>query len=451
MDSLKFHPPVSLWTHIRETAVLAAPVIVARAGIIGFVAVSTMVLGRFGSGALADFVLGGALFDAFGAILVGLLLGTSVVTARLVGERRLSDCAAVWRRGLVYAALVGSAVTVLMQFTEPLLLAMGQEPQQAARGAAVTAVLGFAGPFIAMYICSAFFLEALGKPMAGMVAILIANGLNALFNIVLVFGWFGLPPLGAIGAAMASVLNQATLALGLGLYIRFFLPGRAQYGIGQGDWRGWWRAMAEQRRLGLAAGASNALEASAFALMALFAGLLGAVPLAAYGISFQFIALPFMIAFGLAAATQVRVGNAWGRGDRVAMVTAGWVGLGVALVPTGALALAYVLFPQALPRIFTGDAVLAAQVAAVMPWIALALMFDGGQSVMNFSLRGRGETWIPTALHFGSYWVLMIPAAGFLAFTFDQGLSGLFQGVAVASLWSFAMLAGRFAWLARKG
>jgi multidrug resistance protein, MATE family len=425
-------------------------VIVARAGIIGFVAVDTMVLGRFSYESLADFVLGGALSDACSAILVGLLMGTAVITARLIGEGRPEACGMVWRRGLLYALVVGGAVALLLQFTEPALLAMGHDAAQAERSARVTGVLGLAAPFLALYVCSAFFLEALGRPVAGMVAILLANALNAGLDFVLVFGAFGVPPLGAVGAAWASVLNQAALAVGLASYIRFFLPGRTRYGVSRAGLRGWWRAMAEQRRLGLAAGASNALEASSFAVMALFAGLLGAVPLAAYGISFQFVALPFMIAFGLAAATQVRVGNAWGRGDRAAMVAAGWVGLLVTFVPTGALALVYVVYARTLPHIFTTEAALVAAVAETLPWIALALMFDGGQSVMNFALRGRGETWVPTALHFGSYWVVMVPAAAVLAFALGRGASGLFQGVALASLWSFVMLAGRFAWLARR-
>jgi multidrug resistance protein, MATE family len=131
-------------------------------------------------------------------------------------------------------------------------------------------------------------------------------------------------------------------------------------------------------------------------------------------------------------------------------VAAGWVGLLVTFVPTGALALVYVVYARTLPHIFTTEAALVAAVAETLPWIALALMFDGGQSVMNFALRGRGETWVPTALHFGSYWVVMVPAAAVLAFALGRGAPGLFQGVALASLWSFVMLAGRFAWLARR-
>jgi MATE family multidrug resistance protein len=85
-----------------------------------------------------------------------------------------------------------------------------------------------------------------------------------------------------------------------------------------------------------------------------------------------------------------------------------------------------------------------------MVWVVLATVFDGGQSVMNNACRGRGDTWIPTLLHFGSYWLVMAPLAWALTFPFGQGLAGVYQAIAIASVVSLAALALRFRRLSRE-
>ena len=84
-----------------------------------------------------------------------------------------------------------------------------------------------------------------------------------------------------------------------------------------------------------------------------------------------------------------------------------------------------------------------------MPWAALLLVFDGGQSVMNHACRGRGDTWVPTALHFGSYYLVMIPSAWLFAHTLGHGVVGIYQGIALASVVSVLALSTRFYVLSR--
>jgi MATE family multidrug resistance protein len=183
--------------------------------------------------------------------------------------------------------------------------------------------------------------------------------------------------------------------------------------------------------------------------MTLFIGLIGTLALAAHGVLFQFLALTFMIAYGIAGATQVRVGNAWGRGDPRGMAMAGWTGLGIALLFTGAVAAAYAGVPESALAVFTSDPEVIVTAAPVLIWVVLATIFDGGQSVMNNACRGRGDTWVPTMLHFGSYWLVMVPLAWFFAFRTGNGLTGIYQGIALASIVSLVVLSLRFRSLSR--
>jgi MATE family multidrug resistance protein len=434
--------------HVRRTLVLAWPMILSRVGIVTMHTMDVIVLGRAGAGPLSDYVLGQAIQDSLLAMVIGLMLGVPVLVARETGSGNDHAAAAIWRRGLVFGSALGLAVTGVLQAAPLLFLATGQEPELAARAGAVARVLAFSMPFVAIFYVSSAFLEALHRPVVGLVAILLGNALNLALNVVLVFGAGPLPALGALGCALATFVTFALLALMLVLYVRLVLPDRGRYGIGR-DAAPLAPRAAEQLRIGLASGGSFLFEASSFTVMTVFVGWLGVLALAAHGVLFQFLALIFMIAFGLAGATQVRVGNAWGRGDPAGVAMAGWTGLGLASLFTGTAALTVALAPDFFLELFTSDPAVIAAAAPVLVWVLLATLFDGGQSVMNNACRGRGDTWVPTALHFGSYWMVMVPGAWLFAFHFQQGLAGIYQGILIASFMSILVLSLRFRRLSR--
>lgn len=440
----------TLARHVRRTLVLAWPMILSRVGIVAMNAVDVIVLGRAGADQLADYVLGQAIFDSMIGVTIGLMLGVPVLVARETGAGRDAVAGLVWRRGLVYGLAVAAALCALLQFAEYLFLLTGQTPELAARSGAVTATLAFALLGLAGYFVGASTLEALHRPKAALVAILIGNGVNLALNVALVFGVGPVPALGAVGCALATAITLTLLALGINLYAARFYDERSRYALDRRPPPADSTTFGEQVRLGLAAGASFFMEVTAFTAMTLFIGWLGGLALAAHGVLFQFLALTFMLAYGIAGATQVRVGNAWGRKEPEAMAMAGWTGLALASLLTGSAAVAYAAFPATFLAVFTDDAAVVAAAAPVLIWVVLATVFDGGQAVMNHACRGRGDTWVPTALHFGSYWLVMVPLAWGLAFAAGHGLAGIYQGIAIASVVSLGVLSLRFRRLSRE-
>jgi len=436
--------------HIRRTMQLAFPVILSRLGIIAMSAVDVIVLGRAGSAELSTYVLGQSVFDFLLVLMIGLLLGVTVLVARAVGANKDNLAGPIWYRGMILALVYGSVLFLILQFTEYYLLLTGQEGDLAARAADVTSILAMALPLIGLFTVSAGFLEAINRPFIGTVAILVANVSNFILNIILVFGWdaVGIPAMGAIGCSISTVINFALLSFGLIFFIRKVYGDRVKYGVLDKGFS-LWKAAKEQRSIGYGAGASFGLEASAFSVLVLYAGLLGEATLAVYGILFQFIALFFMGALGVAVATQIRVGNAWGRDDHHGMKYAGWTGLALSLVFTGSAAILLLNAPEAMLRIFTIDEKIIMAALPALFWVALSLVFDGGQVVVNHACRGRGDVWVPTICHFGSYWLLMLPASAYFTFKMDYGVSGIFMGVVVSAIFSVAVLSLRFARLSR--
>jgi MATE family multidrug resistance protein len=283
-----------------------------------------------------------------------------------------------------------------------------------------------------------------------MITMIAANVLNVPLNIFLVWGIWFIPPLGAEGSAWATTTVRWMLALSMIAYV-WFMRDHACFEVRAPRVRlaEWWRASAHQRRLGYAAGASLSLESASFATLGLFAGVLGPLALGAYTITLNLIALPFMSAVGLASATGVRVGVAYGRRDRHEMMMAGWTGLAVTSAILALIATTFALFPDKIAALFTTEPSLLAVTMPLVAFSALILIADGGQVVMANALRGRGDTWVPTALHFFSYFGVMIPVAAVLALWLDRGVLGLFEGILIASIVSITVLSVRFHVLSR--
>lgn len=439
----------TLGAHLAELARLATPVVVARTGILTMATADIAMLGHYRATDLAYYGIGVPPFIVLMLVGIGLLTGTLVMTSHARGAGRLEQCGAVWRRALPYAVLIGLAGTAFSQFGESFFLAIGQSPDIAGGGGRVMAIAGLALVPTLIYINSAFFMEGLARPVPGMLVILIANGLNIALNWVLIFGHLGAPAMGAEGAIAATSVTRLFMALALAGYV-WWMPDRARVGVRRPLAGGWWRAGREQWRLGYAAGVSQGVEATAFNSVTMMAGLLGPLALASYSVIMNLIALIFMLALGLGAATAVRVGAARGAGDRPAMAVAGWTGLGTALVVMGGFALLLWLLPGEIAAFYSNDAAMRLVLPGLIVLVALVLVPDGGQVVMMFALRGAGDAWAPTALHLISYLVVMIPLAWLLAFTFGRGADGLIEAIAIASVVSLSILAVRFFLVSRR-
>ena len=434
--------------HALDLLRLCGPVILSRAGLMVMMVVDAIMVGRFSTQELAYQAIGLAPLMFIMVTSFGLLMGTLVRTAYNVGAGTPENCGNVWQRSLGYALVIAAIGLIASFFGTDFLLLTGQEQGIAEGGGEVILILGYSIPFMLIFVTSAYFLEGLKRPKPGMYLMIAANILNVLLNWVFVFGNLGLPAMGSAGSAWATFGVRVFSAVILVWYI-WNLKDHEHFGIRKRHSRSW-ASWSHQRKIGFSAGLSNGIESAAFSSMNMFAGLLGTLPLAAFSVAFNNLALVFMIALGIGTATAVCVGNAHGRGDARDMAFAGWTGLGLTCVAMSLLGVPLILAPNLIAGIFSTDPALVAAAAPMIAFVAFVLIADGGQSVMAHALRGRSETWAPAVLHLVSYLVIMMPGAWLLSHTFGRGAVGLFEAILIASLMSASLLSTRFWWLSRR-
>jgi MATE family multidrug resistance protein len=437
-------------TDLAQLLKLSGPVVMSRLGIMTMGLTDAVVVGRFSARELGYHALGWAPTSVILTALVGLLIGVQVMTARAIGEGRRERTGAVLRRGLTYSVWLGIASTIFLAIVgPPFLHVIGLEEDLADGATRALLVFSLSLTPYAVSVAASFWLEGLSRPGPAAWAMWAANVVNLGLVLLFVPGIFGLPAMGAVGAAWGTFGARTFLAVFMLTFIAMTPEARA-LGVLRKPERDR-AAEAEQRRIGYGAGASNFLEVSAFASMNVIAGWIGGLAVAAWAIVLNVAAIVFMVPLGLATGAAVLVGTAYGARNRAGVARAGAVSFAV----TGVFGLivSLIVWPAAdlISAGYTKDA---ATIAMAAPALALSCLFffpDALQVVAAQALRARGDVWLPTYTHLASYILVMMPLAWWLAIPLKMGINGIVWAVIVASFVSCALLLGRFWMLSRRG
>jgi len=436
-------------TDFNRLARLAGPVVISRLGIMTMGLTDTIVTGRYSAEQLGFLALGWAVTSSVMGAAIGLLSGVQVMASRAVGAGTPELAGAALRRGLVYGLWVGIAAAVVLGVGGPRFLALLRMKGNLAAGAAgPLAILAVSMPSFAISLAASSWLEGLGRMTPPMVLMWIANALNLAVDLVLVPGRFGLPAMGADGAAAATFAARTFLALATCGYI-LWMPGARALGVFDKPARSR-SAEIEQRRVGYGSAASNFFEMSAFSAMSVIAGWISPLTVAAWALTMNVVSLIFMVPLGLSTATAVLVGQAYGANDAKSLRRA--AGVGFAVTAAFAVVIALGIWPTAglIAPLYTSDAAAIALAAGALALSCVFYLPDAVQVVVAQSLRARGDVLVPTLTHLTSYVAIMLPLAYVFAIPLHGGLTGIVLAVTIASYISAGLLLGRFWMLARR-
>ena len=300
-------------------------------------------------------------------------------------------------------------------------------------------------PAIAVMVMKSY-LAALERTQIVFWITVIAALLNALTNYALIFGNWGAPELGLMGAALASIVTQFVSLVGVVIYAVYVLPEHALF---QRMWRPDWEAFGRVFRLGMPIGLTMLSEVSLFAASALMMGWLGTVPLAAHGVAINLAGATFMVHLGLSNAATIRAGNAFGRGDRDHLARGAKAVIGMSLGMAVLASLAFVLLPEPLIALFLKPDEPAYAEIMVMGTTLLALaalfqLMDGAQAIALGLLRGVQDTALPMVIAALSYWVVGMPLSFGLGFVLGFGAVGIWLGLVAGLASAGALLMWRF-------
>ncbi len=430
-------PPLSAWRQeAGATARLAGPLVLTNLTQAAIQGTDVVLLGWLGPRSLAAGALGSNIYIAFLIFGMGLVMAASPLMSRKIGAmpHSVRDVRRTVRQTMWAAVTIAIPVMLVLWHAERLLILLGQDPALAHQAARFVRAIEWGFIPALFYLVLRSYVAALEQPAWALLIGLLGVVFNACLNYSLIFGKFGLPAMGIVGAGLGSSITQTMMFTGMVIVIttqkrfrRYRLFGRF--------WRSDWGRYATVWKLGAPIAMTLGLEITIFNAAVFLMGIVGMAALAAHAVAIQIASFTFMVPLGLSQAATVRVGLALGRRDAAGITRAGWTAwiMGVGFMTLTACLL------WITPRTFVGlfldthSAADAAVVRLAISFLAIAAIFqivDGAQAVGAGMLRGLHDTKIPMLFAGFGYWVVGLGVALWLGFHRHMGGVGIWIGLA---------------------
>jgi multidrug resistance protein, MATE family len=426
------------WTdELRAMLGLAAPMVGANLLQMAVFAVDVVFVARLGPVALAASSLSVSLFGLLIWSLTGLVGAASPLIAAELGRRRhaVREVRRTVRMAAWAGILAGALAMGVCLLGGPLMRVTGQQPEVIALAVPFLNVLMWAAIPATVSALLRTFVATLGRPTIGTAITGMAVAINALGNWLFVFGNLGAPRMGLTGSAVSSIVTSCAMVVAYVVVIRTDRRLRRYRLMGRW-WKAEWKRLAEVLHIGLPMTGTILAEAGMFNGAAFLMGRIGEVELAAHTVALQFAAIAFQVPFGVAQAATIRVGLAYGAGDRVAIGRAGRVAVVLGMGFMTLTAAIMLLAPRAVLHLYVDPdaAENAAMVALAIQYMAVAAafqLFDGAQAVGAALLRGLQDTRIPMAFALFGYWLPGLGTAIGLGLYSPMGGLGVWIGLLV--------------------
>ncbi|WP_425083131.1 MATE family efflux transporter [Ruegeria profundi] len=432
--------------HFRAIAVLGLPLVGGHLAQFAIGLTDTVMLGWYGVEALAAVTLASSYY--FVLFLFGAGFGWAVMpmVATAAAEEDETSIRRSTRMGLWLSLLYAALMMPLLWWSYPILIALKQEPQVAQTASEYLRVAGW-GLFPALLVMVLkSYLAALERTQIVLWITVIAAVVNGVTNYALIFGNWGAPELGVMGAAIASVVTQIVSLVAVIIYAVRVLP---EHSLFQRFWRPDWDMFGRVLRLGVPIGLTTLAEVTLFATSAIMMGWLGQVPLAAHGIALNLASATFMVHLGLSNAATIRAGNALGRRDRAHLERGAIAVTGMSLVVSVLTIILFLTCAEPLISLFMeADNAQRGEILAIgtglLAMAALFQLVDGAQVIALGLLRGLQDAQVPMIMAALSYWVIGIPASYY--FGFVQGMDGIgvWMGLVLGLAFAAVLLMARF-------
>src|SRR6266700_1207029 len=361
---------------------------------------------------------------------MGLSIGVTAMVARRIGEKNPAGAAEAAVQGIALGVIAAAFIAVAGVLLAPKLLGiMGASPDVIAMGHNYTRVmLGGNVVILLIFLINAIFRGA-GDAAIAMRVLWLANWINIILGPLLIFGVGPFPRLGVTGAAIATTIGRGTGVL----YQLYRL------------WRGGGRVAIRRDQLKLQPAVMRTMlrlsgtgtlqvligTASWIGLVRIVSSF-GSDAVAGYTIAIRIIVFALLPSWGLANAAATLVGQGLGAANPDRAERAVWLAGFYNMLFLGSVGALFVALAGPIVSVFTRDPAVAPIAELCLRTISYGFLFYAYGMVITQSFNGAGDTWTPTWINLGCFWLWEIPLAYLLARHAGLGPRGVALAVTIA-------------------
>jgi len=409
---------------------LSVPMVLEMAMESLFAVVDVFFVARVSPNAVATVGVTESMLTIVYTVALGLGIGATAVVARRIGEKDDDGAAQAAAQAIALGFIVSVIVGVAgAAYAETLMRLMGATPSMIESSLGYTQVM-FAGnaTVTLLFLNNAIFRGA-GDAVIAMRMLWVSNAINIVLDPILIFGLGPFPELGVTGAAIATNIGRGTAVvaqlwmLGSG-HSRIHLTRRHLELVPGVMWN--------VCRLSGSGFIQILIDTSSYIGLVRIISTFGPAALAGYTIGIRTVIFAILPAWGLSNAAATMVGQALGARKPGRAEESVWTAAKYNAIVLGAVGVLFVVFAPWIVSIYTNDPAVAPYATSCLRIVSTGFVFFAYGLVFTQSFNGAGDTWTPTWINLGCFWLFQIPLAWLLAIRLGMGPQGVFIAMTVA-------------------
>ena len=395
-----------------------------------FAVVDIFYASRVSADAVATIGITESMLTIVYTVAIGLGIGATAVVARRTGEKDHEGAAQAAAQsvfvGLIVALAIGGVGFVN---AERLLRVMGATESMIDSSLGYTQVMFAGNATVTLLFLNNAIFRGSGDAAVAMRMLWISNAINIAVCPLFIFGIGPFPEMGVTGAAVGTNIGRGTAVIA---QLWMLMSGRARIRIRRAHLRIFPAVMLNVIRLSGSGFLQILIDTSSYIGLVRVISTFGSDALAGYTIGIRTVMFAMMPAWGLGNAAATMVGQALGAKDPDRAEIAVWTAGKYNAIVLGAVGAIFVVFAPWIVSIYTSDPAVVPYAINCLRIVSAGFVFFAYGLVLTQAFNGAGDTWTPTWINLGCFWLGQIPLAWLLAIHWSMGPNGVFIAMTVA-------------------
>ncbi len=435
---------------LRRLLDVMIPILITQTAIMAMNFCDSAMSGHAGAVHLAGTAIGGNLWMPVMAALNGILLGSMPIIAHLLGRGERQNIGKVVRHTMFLATVFSLLLLVFgVLFLDKILGTFGLEPEVHYIAKMYIAAIGVG--ILPFFLSTALraLVDTSGYTGITMKIYLLALPVNAFLNYCFIFGEFGAPRLGGIGAGLATGITY-WLEFFIFIWVVHKLPAFAPLRIFTDKFTIEGQQLKENLALGLPMGAAIFMEASIFGVIAVFIAKFGTIIIAAHQAAMSFSSLLYMVPLSFSMSLTIVVGVEAGARRFGEAVRYSLLGVACNLTIAVALTVFVLLDREFIARLYTSEPAIIEKTIGFLFYAMFFQVMDATAAPIQGILRGYKDVKATFWAGLAAYWLICLPLGCYFDYCLNLGPSSYWLSLDFGLMCAVIFLGGRFLYLQRR-
>jgi putative MATE family efflux protein len=414
----------------RAVIMLAVPMVMEMAMESIFAVADVFWVAHLGANAVATVGLTESMLTIIYTAAMGLSIGAMALVSRRIGQHDAEGASRAAAQSILLGVIVAALIAlVAAPRASSLLHMMGASPDVIRSGHMFTRVmLGGNVTVVLLFLINAVF-RGSGDAAIAMRVLWLGNFLNIVLGPCFIFGLGPFPELGVAGAAVATNIGRGSAVV---YQIVTLVRGHGRVRLARRHLRLDLSLMRSVLRLSGSGTIQILIGTASYVGLVRILSVFGSDALAGYTIGIRVIIFALLPAFGISNAAATMVGQNLGAGKPDRAERAVWTAALYNMVFLGTIGLVFLVAARPIASVFTVDPAVQPFAVGCLRTVSLGFLFYAVGMVLTQSFNGAGDTWTPTLINLGVFWLWEIPLAWWLSVHAGLGPHGVFIALTVA-------------------